>query len=305
MTLRKCKPTLLLERLASYEGRRGKSARNWKERGVESRSTGGNGVAARSLGMVRTIFEHARRKRMIGDNPAKGAGKLADRKRQARLSLDQVRSLGRAVREAAAEGDNSTALAAIRFIALSGFRRHEALAIEKGWLLEAGVDFPETKTGAQVRPLGSSAMNVLRSQLKRGGGNKWVFPADRGEGHFIGLRKVLGRVCRRAELEGITPHVLRHTFASVAGDLGYSELTIAGLLGHARGSVTAGYVHLDAALVSAADRVSALIAAALDGKPAAQHDGVGCQLAVERSLGKKVISSPTHLPERMWQRPRT
>lgn len=44
-----------------------------------------------------------------------------------------------------------------------------------------------------------------------------------GDGHFIGLRKVLGRVCKRAELEGVTPHVLRHTFASVAGDLGNSE----------------------------------------------------------------------------------
>ena len=43
-------------------------------------------------------------------------------------------------------------------------------------------------------------------------------------------------------LEAVTPHVLRHSFASVAGDLGYSELTIAALLGHAGGSVTAGYV---------------------------------------------------------------
>jgi integrase len=99
---------------------------------------------------------------------------------------------------------------------------------------------------------------------------KWVFPAERGEGHFIGLRKVLARICRKAGLAGVTPHVLRHTFASVAGDLGYSELTIAGLLGHAGGSVTAGYVHLDAALVAAADRVSAVLAGTLDGEGGAQ-----------------------------------
>ena len=73
----------------------------------------------------------------------------------------------------------------------------------------------------------------------------------------------------------MTPHVLRHTFASVAGDLGYSELTIAGLLGHAAGSVTAGYVHLDAALVTAADRVSSVLAAALDGEPTAQVIPIG------------------------------
>jgi site-specific recombinase XerD len=54
-------------------------------------------------------------------------------------------------------------------------------------------------------------------------------------------------------------HTLRHTFASVAADLGYSELTSAGLLGHASMGVTQRYVHLDKALVGAADEVSAHI----------------------------------------------
>jgi integrase len=232
-------------------------------------ATGGAGVAARSLGMVRTIFEHAKRKMLISENPAKGARKLADQKRKGRLTLDQVRLLGRAMREAAADGYSPTGLAVIRFILLSGFRRNEALAIERSWLLDAGgVDFPDTKSGAQVRPLGRAAIKVLHAQCMRGDGN-WFFPADRGDGNFVGVRKVLSRVCKQAGLNGVTPHVLRHTFASVAGDLGYSELTIAGLLGHASGSVTADYVHLDAALVTAADRVSAAIASALDDRPAA------------------------------------
>ena len=227
-------------------------------------ATGGAGVAARSLGMVRTIFEHAKRKRLIAENPAKGARKLADQKRKGRLTLAQVRLLGSGIRTAAAEGDNPTGLAVIRFILLSGFRRNEALAIERSWLLdEGGVDFPDTKSGAQVRPIGRAAISVLHAQCMRGDGS-WFFPADRGDGHFVGVRKVLSRVCKQAELDGVTPHVLRHTFASVAGELGYSELTIAGLLGHASGSATADYVHLDAALVTAANRVSAEIASALD-----------------------------------------
>jgi integrase len=106
-------------------------------------------------------------------------------------------------------------------------------------------------------------------------GRRWVFPADRGKRHFIGVRKVLGRICSKAGLKGLTPHVLRHTFASIAGDLGYSELTISGLLGHAGGSVTAGYVHLDAALIAAADRISSVLAAALDGEPTAQVIPIG------------------------------
>jgi hypothetical protein len=53
--------------------------------------------------------------------------------------------------------------------------------------------------------------------------------------------------------------------------MGFSELTIAGLLGHRVAGVTARYAHVgDPALLVAADRVSARIAAALDGIAAAE-----------------------------------
>ncbi len=56
-------------------------------------------------------------------------------------------------------------------------------------------------------------------------------------------------------------------FAAVAAELGFSELTIAGLLGHSMPGVTARYAHVpDSALVAAADRVASRIAATLDGK---------------------------------------
>ena len=55
----------------------------------------------------------------------------------------------------------------------------------------------------------------------------------------------------------ITPHVLRHSFASLANDLGYSEPTIAALIGHKGRSVTSRYVHsADAVLLAAADTVA-------------------------------------------------
>src|SRR5271170_7364142 len=95
-------------------------------------------------------------------------------------------------------------------------------------------------------------------------------PGRLGDGHFVGVVRVLERVCAKAGLKDVTPHVLRHTFASVAGDLGFSELTIAGLLGHSARGVTQGYVHLDAALIVAADRVSARIAELLDGDATAR-----------------------------------
>lgn len=96
---------------------------------------------------------------------------------------------------------------------------------------------------------------------------KWVFPASRGNGHYIALPDVLERLCKRASITDVTIHTLRHTYASVAAELGYSELTIAGLIGHKSSGITARYAHLpDRALLSAADTVSAHISNLLDGK---------------------------------------
>jgi integrase len=242
----------------------GKFARGRKGRG--GRTTGGAGVASRTVGTLRSLLGHAARLKIVSGNPAEGVRQLAGERRQRRLNDDELSHLGKVMREMAADGEHPTGLAAIRLMLLTGFRRMEALGLERCWLSrkEHCIRFPDTKSGAQIRVLGEAAMDCVAAQPGREG-SPFVFPADWGAGHFIGVVRVLDRVCARAKLEDVTPHVLRHTFASVAGDLGFSELTIAGLLGHAARGVTQGYVHLDAALAVAADTVAAEIVRLLDG----------------------------------------
>lgn len=73
-------------------------------------------------------------------------------------------------------------------------------------------------------------------------------------------------IFEHSPLWDITPHVLRHSFASIANDLGFTEVTIAALVGHAKGSVTSKYIHmLDTALTMAADTISGYIQGLLDG----------------------------------------
>lgn len=241
--------------------------------------SGGTGVAARTLGMLLTMLEHARRAGIIESNPGKGARRMATERRSRRLSLDEIRELGLAMRNA--NGENPHPLAAIRFALASGFRRNEILSLRVGDLIEGGVELSDSKSGQQARPIGRSAMEILVTQQSKTNGEKssWLFPAERGDGHFIGLPKVLTRLCKIASLDGVTIHALRHTFASVAGELGYSELVIAGLLGHSAGSVTSGYVHLDRALVAAADRVSAVITRTIDGETPGTVVAIGSQVA--------------------------
>jgi integrase len=249
----------------------GKTAKPRSGRGGVA--TGGAGVAGRTVGMLHTIFEHAARLNVIADNPARGVRKVStDNKIERRLSLGEIDALGRAMREATEE--SPVALAAIRSILLTGFRRMEVLTLERAWIDPEApcVRFPTTKSGAQLRAIGRTALTLLLAQPAGGADNPYVFPSEIGDGHFVGIVRVLQRLCLAAKLKDVTPHVLRHTFASIAGDLGFSELTIAGLLGHTGRGVTQRYVHLDKALVLAADKVAEEIATALDAGSKRVHD---------------------------------
>ena len=229
-------------------------------------TTGGEGVAARTMSTLHAIFEHAVRLGQIEANPAKGVRKLASVPRERRLSRGEIERLGKTLRAVTEEGEHATALAAIRFLLLTGFRRMEALGLQRAWLdeEEEAIRFPDTKSGAQTRVIGRAGVELLLEQPKTKA--PFFFPADWGEGHFIGVVRVLDRVCEKARLADVTPHTLRHTFASLAGDLGFSELTIAALLGHSARGVTQRYIHIDEALRMTADRVAAEMADILDGR---------------------------------------
>lgn len=48
------------------------------------------------------------------------------------------------------------------------------------------------------------------------------------------LRNHWRQIFRKSPLSDVMPHVLRHSFASIANDLGFTEVTIAALVGQAR-----------------------------------------------------------------------
>jgi integrase len=160
----------------------------------------------------------------------------------------------------------------VRFVLLTGFRISEAQGLQCDWLHadQGYVHFPNTKSDGQVRAIGTAAAQLAVSQPARKN-CPYVFPSDVGKGHFTAAKSCLARLYATSKIDGVTPHTLRHTFASVAGDLGFSELTIAALLGHAARGVTQGYVHIDEALRLAAERVSTEIADLFNDQRAAKE----------------------------------
>ena len=129
--------------------------------------------------------------------------------------------------------------------------------MQRDWLNAGGgfVAFPDTKGDAQLRAVGAAAITLIQDQPALVG-NLHVFPSADTDGPITTARDCLARLCAIAKIADVTPHTLRHTFGSVAGDLSFSELTIAAMLGHAAQTVTQGYIHVDEALRLAVARTS-------------------------------------------------
>ena len=243
-------------------------------KGGLSNIRGGRGASSRTVGLLGAIFTYAVRKRMRADNPVQGVVRHADGRRERRLTDAEYAALGAGLAAAALPRPRKTprkacmaepaglwpaALAAARFLALTGWRSGEALTLrwEHVDLDRRTARLPDTKTGLSVRPLSHAVCDVLRT-LTRGGADTLVFPANRGKGTMAGFPAMFARITKAGGLPAdVTPHVLRHSFASLAGDLGYSETTIAALVGHKGQSITSRYVHAaDAVLLAAADAVA-------------------------------------------------
>ena len=228
-----------------------------------ARVTGGAGTATRTAGLLSGILAFAQLDGLRPDNPAHGVRRPAAGRRDRRLTADEYRVLGDALAAFERDGGNPMAAAQVRLLALTGCRLGEIIGLRQAEIDRRGqaLRLGDSKTGASTRPLGAAALATLE-----GLDDDPVFPAARrGSGPYGGLRNAFRAIIKsRPELAGVTPHVLRHSFSSVAADLGLTELTIDAMTGHSTGRVTARYVHhLDAVLIAAADRVSAHISAAM------------------------------------------
>jgi integrase len=220
--------------------------------------TGGRGVATRTAGLMGGILAFGIAEGVITTNATHGVRKPSYRRRTARLSPEQYRSLGKSLEQAQSSAASASATGAVWLLALTGCRKSEVLNLRWSEVDEAGHAFrlADSKEGASVRPIGAAAFAML-PKIKAKKPAEHVLPGPRGKVGYGGLPAFWGGLVEKAELQGVTLHTLRHSFASVAGDLGYSEATIGAMLGHASGSVTGRYTHiLDAVLVAAADRVA-------------------------------------------------
>lgn len=229
---------------------------------------GGPGTASRTLGLIGGILTYAVDLGVVDSNPAHGIKRPKDNVRSRRLNDGEYRILGRMLNTAAQNERYGETIQIIRQIAMTGCRRGEIINLK--WcdvdLDGSCLRLSDSKEGRSVRPIGLPVVEFLESRDHDENGT-FVFPGPRGEDTaFGGLPNQWNEIFVGSPLEGVTPHVLRHSFASIGNDLGFTEVTIAALMGHAKGTVTSKYIHvLDATLIVAADTLAGYIAALLEG----------------------------------------
>jgi integrase len=229
-----------------------------------ARVTGGKGVASKSVILLGAIFSFAGDRRLVTENPVRGVKRYQDGSKERYLSPAELGHLGDAL--ALATNEHSSAITALRLLALSGCRKSEILGLRWEW-----VDFersclvlPDSKTGRKIVPLGAPALELLASLPRLD--PTLVCPGLKPGMPFVGLRRVWKRICATAGIGDARLHDLRHSYASMGASGGDSLLMIGKLLGHRKASTTQKYAHLaDDPVKATADRIAGKISAAMKG----------------------------------------
>ena len=181
-----------------------------------------------------------------GSSLCKYVDKYPENKRNRFLSIPEIDKLSEALKEAEIyQIELPGAITAIRLLLLTGCRLSEILTIKWEYIDLANhrINFPDSKTGKKTIYISPFVIEVLNGIEKRKE-NQYVIIGAIPRKHLINLQKPWSRISKKAGLEGVRLHDLRHSFASIGAASGLSLPIIGALLGHTQAQTTARYAHL-------------------------------------------------------------
>ena len=234
----------------------GKTAADEKSEKKRGRAIvkGGAGVARRTLTTTAAMFAWGVEHSLVKVNPFATVKLDKAPVRERFLTREEAGRLLDALNDMQAENQVNPAFGdAIRLLLLTGARKTEILGlkwsevdIERRVLLLP----PErTKAGGQNGErritLSPPALQILaKRRPDNAKPSHFAFPAIRGDGHIIGVRRAFAKACTRAKVQGVRIHDLRHSFASFVIADGASLFLVGKLLGHASARTAERYAHL-------------------------------------------------------------
>ena len=222
---------------------------------------------ARKLSAVRQLYKFLAAEGIVADDPSIGlAGPKRGRSLPRTLSVAEVDRLIATARARISGTSGRERLRALRFYCLievlyaTGMRVSELVGLPRSVLAGDRRMLVITGKGGRERlvPLNAPARAALDDYLalndsggdglSRALASKWLFPSTSAEGHLTRQRfaqdlKDLS-IDAGFDPERVSPHVLRHAFASHLLDRGADLRAVQQLLGHADISTTEIYTHV-------------------------------------------------------------
>ena len=224
------------------------------------------GGANRVLDTLLQILGHAKLHGHLETNPAGGIHRNPKRRFNRFLSRDEAHRLHAELDHLVAERPERAAQAdIIRLLYYTGCRLSEIRTLRWCEVGTGTLDLADSKTGPRKVYLNSKARRIIERQP--GTGSDYVFPSPSDPTSPIPRFMQLWFTLRkRAGIEDVRLHDLRHNFASQAVLNGVPLPTVARLLGHRQISMTLRYAHVaDKEVEAAAERIGAVITALCDG----------------------------------------
>lgn len=205
---------------------------------------------ARKLAAIRSCLAFLTRRGGLGRNPAREVSAPRLPKRLVSfLPIDETVALLERPSRASPAGSRDTAI--LELLYATGARVAELCGLDWADLDRVGASIRVRGKGAKERiiPVGDAALRALEAYLRaRGDGDGPLFRNLRGG--RLTVRSVHRIVKARSRAAGltrrVTPHTLRHTFATHMLDAGADLRLIQDLLGHSRLSTTQRYTHVGA-----------------------------------------------------------
>lgn len=198
--------------------------------------------------------------RTMGSNPCKHIQLFKEKPRNRFLDKTELKRLWNTLDEAYADGTAGLyAINAYKLLILTGCRLGEIQTLKWSFIRGNRVEFPDSKTGYKRLPLNAAAMKILEQTPKQVG-NPYVICGEREGAHIVNLQKSWRRIRKKAGLDDLRIHDLRHTFASQAVMNGTPLALVSKLLGHAKITTTMRYAHLaDSELLEASEGIGELL----------------------------------------------
>jgi integrase/recombinase XerC len=212
-------------------------------------------TVARKLAAVRSFFRYLKRQGKIASNPTLGVSTPKQERRLPRqLSVDEMSHLLEMPDDSTALGARDRAILEVLYA--TGVRVSELTSLDfddvdlsEGMMRVLGKGRKE-----RMVPVGSKAIQALKKYLRRrselepkaGSGKEALFLNFRGKRLNVrSVRRLLNQALEAAAIiRKVSPHTLRHSFATHLLDAGADLRSIQELLGHASLSTTQRYTHV-------------------------------------------------------------